>query len=147
MAEVLAYSGTMSAAQQQAVAAYLQCKWQGIGTTGNVLPAGTAVSIASGATLDVEGANQTVDSLNNSNGAGGIVTNQGATPVTLTLAPGSGTSTFSGSIQNGSGSISLAINGSGTQVLAGANTYTRRHDASPPARWWPETPRLGDGQR
>ena len=47
------------------------------------------------------------------------------TPSTLTLSP-TGTSTFGGTIQGGGalGTLALAINGSGTQVLTGVNTYT-----------------------
>ena len=39
------------------------------------------------------------------------------------MAP-AGTTTFSGTIQDGAGQIALVVNGAGTQVLAGSNTYT-----------------------
>ena len=45
----------------------------------------------------------------------------------LTLAPTSGSTTFSGVIQNGSGTVGLTLTGAAsgtTQVLAGANTYS-----------------------
>ena len=91
----------------------------------NVLPALTPVQIASGATLDLNGASQQVASLNDYvSGSQGTVTNSAAVPATLTLAPTGGTATFSGSIGDGSGGVSLAINGSGTQVLKGANTFS-----------------------
>ena len=90
-----------------------------------VLPMATPVSIATGATLDLNGVNQTVAALNDyTTGSQGAVTNSGATPVTLTLAPSGGTATFSGSIGDGSGGVSLVLNGSATQILAGSNTYT-----------------------
>ena len=42
------------------------------------------------------------------------------------MSPTGGTTTFSGSIKGGGalGTISLVKTGAGTQVLAGANTYT-----------------------
>ena len=53
----------------------------------------------------------------------GVVTNGGATPSTLILTPAAST-TFSGSIQDGTQATSLVVNGPGTQVLAGNSTYT-----------------------
>ena len=55
------------------------------------------------------------------------MTNSGATAATLTLAPTGGNSaTFSGTIQDGSpgSQTALTLNGNGTQVLAGTNTYS-----------------------
>jgi autotransporter-associated beta strand protein len=89
----------------------------------NVLPASTVVSIAAGATLDLDGSSQTIAGLSNVAGGGGTVTNSAAGAVTLTLAPTT-TTTFSGAIQNGSGTVGLTIAGAGTQVLTGANTYS-----------------------
>ena len=43
--------------------------------------------------------------------------------ITLALAP-TGTTTFSGVIQDGAGQISVTTSGPGTQVFAGSNTYT-----------------------
>jgi autotransporter-associated beta strand protein len=87
------------------------------------LPTATTVLLgaASGApTLDLYGSNQQVAALSD-NGAytNGIVTNTGSL-ATLTLSP-TITQTFTGSIQ---GPITLVVNGSGTQVLAGTNSYT-----------------------
>jgi fibronectin-binding autotransporter adhesin len=91
----------------------------------NMVPNGTALTVASGATADFKGASQSISSLSDGTpGAGGKLTNSAAgTSVLLTINP-SGSSTFSGAIQNGSGSIGLALNGNGTQVLAGSNTFT-----------------------
>ena len=91
---------------------------------GPTLPATTAVSIVANGTMDLNGVFQTVQALANSGGTGGIVTNLATAPATLTLAPTGGTALFSGSIQNGSGGVSLVINGTGTQVLAGTNTFS-----------------------
>ena len=81
------------------------------------------MQVASGATLDLSGYAQTIDSLANSGGGGGIVTNSVAGSAALTLAP-TGTSTFGGSIQDGAGQVSLIMDGSGTQIFTGSNTYT-----------------------
>ena len=90
-----------------------------------ILPGQTAVQIATGAALDLNGASRQVGSLNDyAPGSQGMVTNGAATPATLTLASSGGTATFSGSIGDGSGGVSLTINGSGTQILAGANTFS-----------------------
>ena len=65
--EVVAYSGTLTAAQAAQVDAYLMAKWEGVGAAGgtNYLPAATAVSLtASGATLNLGYVNQTIASLN-----------------------------------------------------------------------------------
>jgi fibronectin-binding autotransporter adhesin len=82
------------------------------------LPSSTALSIASGAFFDLNGAvlGQTIASLSDS----GVVTNGGGL-ATLTINPSSGSTTFSGSI---GGPISLVKSGIATQVLAGASTYT-----------------------
>ena len=90
---------------------------------GNALPTNTPVQLASGATLDLNGVPQTIGSLANSSGSGGTVTSSVSGAVTLTLAP-TGSTTFSGRIQDGAGKVALAMNGPGIQVLAGSNTYT-----------------------
>jgi len=89
----------------------------------NALPVSTPVTIGANAKLDLNGYNQQLASLSDyAPGAGGSVinSNAGVTPV-LTLSPAGGSTTFSGSIQ---GAISLVMNGNGTQVLAGSNSYT-----------------------
>ena len=63
----------------------------------------------------------TIDALT---GNGTITRTQGTNAVNLTVGVGNGTGTFSGTISNASGSIALVKNGSGTQTLTGANTYT-----------------------
>jgi fibronectin-binding autotransporter adhesin len=88
------------------------------------LPIGTPVSLATGATLDLNGASQQVGSLSDyAPGGGGLVTNSSADAAVLTLTP-TGSTNFGGAIQNGVGGISLVVKGGGTQVLTGANTYT-----------------------
>ena len=84
------------------------------------------MTIASGADFWLVG-NQTVAGLSDSSGTGGKVMCSSGSAATLTLAPPAGTTTFSGTIQNFSGSsgtVSLVVAGTGTQVLAGSNTYS-----------------------
>ena len=93
-------------------------------TLANTLPS-TAVNIATGSTLDLNNSIQQVASLNDfTSGSQGTVTNSGPGAASLILVPTTGSATFSGVIQNGNGNVSLTLNGNGTQVLAGTNTYT-----------------------
>ena len=91
----------------------------------NILPTATALSVAASATFDLGGNNQTVASLSNGIGGGGTVLDSFAgLPSVLTVSPTGTTTTFSGSIVDGSGKVSLVLNGPGTQVLSGTNTYS-----------------------
>ena len=125
MEETGIYNGAMTSTQ---VASLYQ---SGLGQ----LPSTTAVSIAQGATLDLGGISQTVDSLSDiAPGQGGLVTNSAAgSSVTLTLGLSSTASnTFSGTIQDGAGKVSLSLSDLGnfnaTLVLAGVNTFTGTAD-------------------
>jgi autotransporter-associated beta strand protein len=101
-------------------------------TTGvNILPAAAVVQIASGATLDLNGAQQYIAGLSDpfgSAGLGGFVTNsQAAIPSTLTLNLQAGSNyVFTGDINDAgaANAITLALNGPGMQTLAGTNTYS-----------------------
>ncbi len=88
------------------------------------MPATTALSLtASGATFNLASVNQTVASLSGT--AGSIITNNTASSTSiLTVTPSGSPTTFSGAIVNGSGTVGLTINGTGTQILAGTSTYT-----------------------
>lgn len=58
-------------------------------------------------------------------GSGTITNSASATTSTLTVGTGAiGTTTFSGVIQNGGGTVALTKVGTGTLILSGANTYT-----------------------
>jgi fibronectin-binding autotransporter adhesin len=97
-------------------------------TTGpyNVLPKASSLYISSQGTLDLNGANQQVESLIDvTSGSGGVVLNSSASGSILTLAP-TGSSHFSGSIEGGNplGSLKLVVNGTGTQILSGTDSYT-----------------------
>ena len=96
------------------------------GATSNVLPTTTGISIGSGATLDLNGVNQTIASLSDFGSSGGSVVNSAAAkPLALTINPLSGSATFSGVIgDNGAASaIGIVKSGAGTQIFAGDNTY------------------------
>jgi len=91
-----------------------------------ILPGSTTATIAAAATLDLGGVSQALGALADyAPGSAGSLVNSSTTPCILTLSP-TGTSTFSGVIQGGGGlgMIGLVLAGSGTQILAGSNTYT-----------------------
>ena len=96
----------------------------GAGT--NLLPVSTPVLLAGGAAFDLGGAQQTIASLADYGGSGGIVTNSGASTSTLTISSNDTTysSSFSGAIVSGVSTISLVKAGASTLILAGANTYS-----------------------
>src|SRR5208337_3247262 len=79
-------------------------------------------------TLDLNGFGQQVGSLSDyAPGSGGSIINGNAGVASvLTVSPTGGSTTFSGAIKGGSGlgAISLMLDGPGTLVLAGSNTYT-----------------------
>lgn len=129
--EVLVYNTALTDVQRQGVDAYLNTKW-GLGLTGlpatggdNLLPTGTNLTISAGASLDLGGSHQQLAAL--AGGSGTVHNTAAATSSTLTLSPSDGGSqTFPGAIAGGGGLgiVSLTMNGTGTQVLAGTNTYT-----------------------
>jgi fibronectin-binding autotransporter adhesin len=80
----------------------------------NILPASTALTLATGATLDLYGASQTVGSLT---GSGTVTSSFGSG--SLTVGNGNASSTFAGTMQNGSGQLSLTKAGTGTFSLTG----------------------------
>jgi autotransporter-associated beta strand protein len=95
----------------------VQIVWLGEPLVGS-LPIGTQVTLQSGASLDLNGAKQTLAGLS----GGGEVINSSTTNGTLTISSGSqATNLFWGTLK---GDVSLVKAGSGTQVLAGSNTYS-----------------------
>lgn len=87
-------------------------------TANNVLPATTALSVASGGTVDLYGSNQTVGSLAGS----GVVTTSVNALCTLTVA--GSMQTFSGQLQDGAGMMGLTIVAPGGVTLTAANAYS-----------------------
>jgi autotransporter-associated beta strand protein len=86
----------------------------GRGFGGGALPAGTALTIAQGATFDLNNYNATIGSLA---GVGNVTLGSG----TLTAGGANTSTTFSG-VLSGTGGLTKA--GDGTLILSGANTYT-----------------------
>ncbi|MCS7227020.1 MAG: autotransporter-associated beta strand repeat-containing protein, partial [Gloeomargarita sp. SKYB31] len=89
----------------------------------NAMPTGTVVTLGSGptnGTLDLNGFSQTIGGLADSGSGTRQVINSGASASTLTIN-NSTDRTFAGVI---TGNISLVKQGSATQTLSGANTYT-----------------------
>ena len=87
-----------------------------------VIPDASVVEIALGATLAF-GTNASSESIGGLSGAGSVTKLAGAGLSTLTVNV-SGTEAFSGSIDNGTGTVALTKSGVGTQSLSGVNTYT-----------------------
>lgn len=86
------------------------------------LPSGPGkgnVSIGGSGTLDVNGNSITINGLT---GTGLVTTSSGVK--TFTVGSNDQSSTFSGVIQDGGGTISLAKTGTGILTLSGANTYS-----------------------
>jgi autotransporter-associated beta strand protein len=92
---------------------------EGIATATNLLPATTSLLLASGGTLDLDGTSQTVASLSGS----GLFTNSGGTISLLTVS-GTATSAFAGTLQDGASQLALVLDGSGTLILSGSNTFS-----------------------
>jgi len=90
-----------------------------LGTT-NAIGSASAVTLAAGATFDLNGFGDVIGSL----AGAGTVTSGVAGAVTLTAGGNNSTTTFSGLMQNGSGTVALTKTGTGTLILSGANTYS-----------------------
>jgi autotransporter-associated beta strand protein len=90
-------------------------------TAANQIANTADVYVATGAILDLAGFSDTVDGLS---GDGTVTNSAVGVPVTLTLGANNQTATFTGIIENGSGTVSLIKTGSGTQTLSATNTYT-----------------------
>jgi fibronectin-binding autotransporter adhesin len=86
----------------------------------------TPLILSASATLDLAGCIQTLPSLADLvPGNGGTVTNGLSGSLgALMLSPTGGSTTFSGTIQDGAGQVALVLAGSGMQVLTGTNSYS-----------------------
>ena len=94
IADFAVYNSFLTAAQVSALYA------TGLGPVSGNLSASSPVQMSAGV-LDLGGYGQTVLSLSDYNSGTGTVTNSGPLAATLTLAPTSGSTTFSGVIQDG----------------------------------------------
>jgi fibronectin-binding autotransporter adhesin len=87
----------------------------------NAIPGNTVGgNVTDNGTLDLNGHNATINGLN---GSGTVDTVAGGTP-TLTVGANGNNGTFSGTIQNSSGTLSLTKIGAGTETLSGGYTYS-----------------------
>ena len=112
-AELLIYNTFFNEVQRRQVEAYLNYKWFGIGTTNNLLPVNTALTVAEGSIFDLNSLTQTIASLE---GRGSVTLGSGTLTVNSTVS-----STYSGTI---SGSGSFVKRGDAALILDGANTFT-----------------------
>lgn len=85
----------------------------------NALP-GSGQLTVNGGTFDLASFSPTIDALN---GAGTVDTSGGGTP-TLTIGANGGSGTFTGLIQNTTGTLALTKIGAGTETLSGGYTYS-----------------------
>ncbi len=84
------------------------------------LSANSDFTVATGATLNLNGNSNAIGSL----AGGGTVTNNGVATATLSAGGDNATTTFSGTLQNGTGTLGLSKTGTGTLILTGTNSYT-----------------------
>ncbi len=114
--ELFVYNSVLTTAQRQQLETYIASKW-GIGgfVPPTAMPPTTAVTIASGATLDINSVTVTIGSLA---GASGATVSLGS----ATLTTGNATNTVYAGTIGGTGNIIKA--GTGRFTLGGASTYT-----------------------
>jgi autotransporter-associated beta strand protein len=116
--EVFMFNRALSQAEVRNIMSNKTAVLEGVFT--GVLPAGSPVNLASGATLDLSGTTQTIAALADISGNSGVVTNSGIASAALAINSTT-TNTFSGAI---GGNLALTKTGSGTQALNGANSYS-----------------------
>jgi fibronectin-binding autotransporter adhesin len=86
----------------------------------NILATSNSFNNSGGGTFDVHGIANTLGDLQGN----GTITSGIAGAITLTVGNDNNNSTFSGIIQNGSGTIALTKSGSGILTLSGNNTFS-----------------------
>jgi autotransporter-associated beta strand protein len=122
---VVVYNTVLNSSQITATSSALNSEFFGSGSGNQLLPSGGPVTLsASGASLDLNGWNQSIGSL--SGVAGSTITLGNAV---LTVNPNGATSVFAGNISDSGGASSstggaLSLAGTGTLILAGSNSYT-----------------------
>jgi autotransporter-associated beta strand protein len=110
---------TLSGANTYSGATSIQQGTLTMGASGT-LPSATAVNIASFATLDLAGYDQTVASLSGS----GLVTNSAVGGLSVLTTGDANTSSFFGLIEDGNAIVQLVKSGSGAMLLGGSQGYT-----------------------
>ncbi|MFZ5783374.1 MAG: autotransporter domain-containing protein [Pseudomonadota bacterium] len=86
----------------------------------NILAPNSAYTVATGAVLDLGGTTQTLGSLAGS----GTVTNGGGSAATLVVGGSNASTSFGGSLLDGTGSLALVKTGNGTLFVSGASSYS-----------------------
>jgi autotransporter-associated beta strand protein len=74
------------------------------------------------AVVDLASVNSTIGALSGNSFA--LITNSGFSGATLTVNPSSGTTTYAGTIADGTSATALTLTGAGTLYLTGTNTYS-----------------------
>ena len=115
--EILTFDRVLTASEILEVEAYLGAKWLGVANTTDLLPTTTAVSISDGATLQLEGVNQTIGSLTGDVGAAVELLDSSS----LTTGTDNTSTTFAGTI---SGDGSLTKTGNGRLTLSGNSSLS-----------------------
>ena len=88
----------------------------------NAIPGNTiAGDVTDNATLDLNGYSATINGLN---GSGTVDNTASGTTPTLTIGANGDSGTFSGTIQNSAGTLSLTKIGAGTETLSGGYSYS-----------------------
>ena len=114
---VLVYDTALSSTQVTALNAYMNAWIAGKRGGINLLPITTPLTLGANAAFDLSGCTQQVASLA---GGGSVINSNSGSSSLLTFSPSGGSTTFSGTIDGTQGPISLAMNGNGTQLLAGS---------------------------
>ena len=121
IAEILVYDRRLDDGERQSVEAYLKAKWLGTVPmpqfSSTLLPVNNAMSILSGASVELGGTSAQLSTLR---GVGSIG-NGGTTRSTLAVGGLNADSVYAGSI---TGNVAVTKIGSGRIILAGPNTYT-----------------------
>ena len=94
-----------------------------VGSAGEVIPNAANVDVGTGAILQLAGAANSTETIGALTGTGTVTRNVSGTQ-TLVVGGGNATGTFSGVIQNGSGTVAIAKTGTGTEIFSTGNTYS-----------------------
>ena len=120
IAEILVYDRRLDDRERQAVEAYLMAKWLGTVSApqfaSTLLPVNNALSVTSGASVELGGTSAQLSSLRGS----GIIGNGSSTRSVLTVGGLDADSFYAGTI---TGNVAITKIGSGSVLLAGPNTY------------------------
>ena len=138
--EIIAFSRTLTDAERRTVENYLMKKWNPdnlaafihadadcAAAASDVLPTGTALTVAAGATFDLNGVSQTVSTLSGN----GTIVNTSSMPATLTVTDGgdfagvvSGNVTLKRNTSSENDAASVCVENGAVYMAAGSGTTT-----------------------